>query len=331
MNKGSKTLFFVVLGFLASYSFLVADVPSTTAKDPDYPTKPIDFMITYTPGGNTDMICRALTTAARPYLNQPIVPINKPGGGGSIGTMAVMSAKPDGYTIGTAGPSALFAAPFEQAAPYKDLSGLTFIMNFTMYVQTVVVRADSPWKNWTEFIDWAKKNPGDAKIGIMGAVRTVGQGRLMLYIEQREKVKFTYVPFKGSPEMMSALLGGHIMMYVGSVDPSMVSYLEANKIRMLLYMSSYKIPSFENAPTTKELYGLLAPNVFGVCGPKGLPEYVVRRLEDAFTKAIKDPEYIRATKMMNWPEAYMNSKDMTTYVENTFRETKEIIDKLEAK
>jgi tripartite-type tricarboxylate transporter receptor subunit TctC len=329
MNKGLKKLF-VIIGFLVVCLFVIDSVYFALGKDPEYPTKSINFIIPYSPGGATDVTSRVLVDVAKKYLGQTIVPINKGGAGGSIGTMAVITTKPDGYTIGAAVPSSAFVVPFSEEAPFKDLSGLTFIMNYGDYVYPACVREESPWKNWKELIEWARKNPGDVKIGLTAAKKASAQGFVFRQIEQKERVKFTYVPFKGGGDAMNALLGGHITLFASSTDASTVSLLEAGRIRVSMYMSSYKISGFENVPTTNELYGIDTPSLLGVWGPKGLPEYVVNKLGDAFSRAIRDADFVRVMKQMNMPIVYMDSKEMTRFIESTFQKTKDTLKKLEA-
>jgi tripartite-type tricarboxylate transporter receptor subunit TctC len=303
---------------------------SALAKDPDYPTKPITFYIPYGTGGTADISGRAFVGAASRYIGQPFIPVNKPGGGGSITGVAVMNAKPDGYTLGMAVGSNVFVAPFSGDAPYKDMSGFTMIANFGNNVYPWIVRMDAPWKTWKEFIDWARKNPKAAKIGITGARSTTTQGLAMWQIENREQVKFTHIPFKSSAEILTALLGGHISMFSTTIDASTVPYLKEGKLRILAYSSSHKLSGYEDAPSTRELYGFSNPNVFGVCGPKGLPEVVLRRLDDAFVKAIKDPEFVNAMDKMFFPVYYMDKSQMTQYVAETFPKVGEIMKQLKA-
>jgi len=327
-ERNAKRL--AIVSLLGSCLIVLSVLSLSNAQVTNYPTKAIDFIIPYGAGGGTDLVCRALIEAARKHLGQPIVPINKVGGGGSVGTVAIMNAKPDGYTIGAAMAAAAFIHPYLDGNPYKDLSGFTYILNFAKYVQFALVRGDSPWKTWKEFIEWARKNPGVAKIGILGNKKTSSQGMLLTQIEPLEKVKFTYIPFKGSTvETLSSLLGDHITMYLSSTDASVQSLLEEGKIRLLLYMSEHKLTGFEGAPTTIELYNLECTNMFGVCGPRGMPEHVVNRLEDVFSRAIKDPDFTKFMKMMNMPISYMNRVEFNKYIQTKFRETGELVKKLD--
>ncbi len=296
----------------------------------DYPTKPINFYIPYSAGGATDLACRALGDAAGKTLGQTLVPINRAGAGGTLTAMAVMTSKPDGYTIGSNSTSNLCVAPFAPDNPYRDLSGFTQLMNFGNYIWTVMVRADAPWKTWKDFIEWARKNPGAAKIGISGSKTNTIRGLCFWLIEAKEKVKFTYIPLKGTADLMTTLLGGHTNVSGSAADTLTVPYLNTEKVRILLYMCDRKLPGYENIPTLEELYGFKVPNMMGLFLPKGVPEPVLKKLDDAFAKAVKDAAFVKVMNQMHTPVVYMNRAEMTNYVDTLFQKTGETIKMLKA-
>jgi tripartite-type tricarboxylate transporter receptor subunit TctC len=241
-----------------------------------------------------------------------------------------MSAKPDGYSLGIASPSNVFVAPFSDESPYKDLSGFTMIVNFGNYVYPLMVRTDAPWKTWKEFIEWARMNPRAAKIAITGAKSVASQGFVLWQVEQKEKVQFTIIPQKSSAEILSSTLGGHVTMYGSTVDPSTVPYLKEGKLRILSYLGKDKVPGYENIPSIYEMYGFAIPNLLGIFGPKGLPEYILKKLDDAFAKAAKDPDFVNVMNQMYTPVVYMNRAQMNKYVEETLPKAGEIIKALKA-
>ena len=321
---------FVIIGFIGLWFFLFHSMDLAVAKDPDYPTKPINYYIAFGIGGTTDLTSRAFGDATSKYIGQPFVHINKPGAGGTLTAMAVMSGKPDGYSLGICSPSNVFVAPFSDESPYKDLSGFTFITNFGNYVYPLMVRSDAPWKTWKEFIEWVRKNPRGAKIAITGARSVASQGMVLWQVEKKEQVEFTYVPMKSSAEILSATLGGHITMYGSTVDPSTVPYLQEGKLRILSYLGKDKVPGYENVPSIFEMYGFSIPNLLGVFGPKGLPDYVLKKLDDAFAKAVKDSDFISVMGRMYTPIVYMDRTQINKYVEETLPKAGEIMKILKA-
>lgn len=316
-----------IIAVIVPLIFLFQNIDIGNAKDLDYPTKPINFYIPFGAGGTADIASRAFIGAAGKYIGEPFIPVNKPGAGGAISAMAVMIAKPDGYTLGQVAASNAFVSPFSQEAQYKDLNGFTMIMNFGHYIYIWAVRNDAPWKTWKEFIEWARKNPRAAKIGIAGTRSNVTQGLIMWQVEQKEQVEFTAIPLKSGAECLNATLGGHIAMYGSTIDPSTVPYLKEGRLRILAYSGSKKVHGYEDIPSFLELYGssIIVPNLFGVFGPKGLPEYVLKKLDDAFANAVKDPDFVNVMNQMYTPIVYMDRIQMSKYAEETLPRVGEIM------
>jgi tripartite-type tricarboxylate transporter receptor subunit TctC len=330
MKKEVKKILFISIGIIGFCFFLFQSVDLVSAKDPDYPTKPITFNISFGAGGSTDLSSRAFCDAVSKYLGQPLIPVNRPGAGGTLTAMAVMTAKPDGYTLGTITPSSHIMAPFSDESPYKDLSGFTIISNFGSYIYPLMVRSDASWKNWKEFIEWAKKNPRGAKVASTGAKTVTSQGLVLSQVEKREQMEFIHISLKSSAECLSATLGGHVPMYGSTVDPATVPYIKEGKLRILSYQGINKFPGHEDVPSFQELYGFSIPNLLGVIGPKGLPDYVLKKLDDAFAKVVKDPDFISIMNRMYMPVLYMDRVQVNRYVEETLSKAGEIMKILKA-
>lgn len=320
----------LVMGIFLLSIFFWYDVRGAQSKDPEYPVRPMELYIPMSAGGSTDLASRAFINAANKHLPQPIIPINKPGGGGTIAAMAVKTAKPDGYALGSITMSGAFTPPFSENPPYKDLTCFTWIVNFGTYVFPVIVKSDAPWKTWKEFIEWARKNPRATKLGITGSKYSDYKALALWQVEQREKVQFTYIAFKGSGEVLSAILGGHINMYGSTVDASTIPYVKKGDLRLLAYLGINKVPGYEGFPSMQELYGIEFPDLLAIIGPQGLPDYVVRKLEGAFARAVKDPEFIEAMNRMYMPIIYMDKDTLLKYVQETFLRTAKIYEKVKA-
>jgi tripartite-type tricarboxylate transporter receptor subunit TctC len=319
-----------VIGLIGLWTFLFHSTDTAGAKDPDYPTKPITLYIAYGVGGTTDMTFRAFGDAASKHLGQPFVYINRAGAGGTLAAMAVMTAKPDGYSLATVTASNVFFAPFSEESPYKDLTGFSFIGNIANYLYPFMVKADAPWKNWREFIEWARKNPRAAKIALAGAKSVDSHAFVLTQIEKREQVEFSYIPYKSTAEVLSAVLGGHITVCTFSFAPVSAEYLREGKLRVLTYLGTQKVQGFENVPTTQDLYGITIPNLVGVVGPRGLPQNILSKLNDAFAKAVRESSFVKFMNQMSTPIVYMDGNDMSRYVEETFSKTGKVIKMLKA-
>ncbi len=321
----------ISIAIIGVWIFLSQTIDVAMAKDPDYPTKPVTFYIAFGAGGTTDLITRAFGDIASKYLGQPFVYINKGGAGGTLTSIAVMNAKPDGYTLGTVSGSQVFVAPFSDEAPYKDLSGFTMIMNFGAYVFPLMVRSDAPWKTWKEFIEWAKKNPRAAKIGAIGAKSVSTHGFALWQVEKKENVELTFIPFPGGAEVLSGVLGGHTTMSSSGLNATNMPYIKEGKLRILAFLGVQKAPGYEYIPTLEELYNLVPPaDLMGVFGPKGLPAYVLRKLDDAFAKTVKDPDFVKLMNRMYLPILYMDRIQMNKYVKEMYPKVGEIMRMLKA-
>lgn len=230
-----------------------------------------------------------------------------------------MNAKPDGYTLGSCTSSAMYVMPHAAECPYKDLSGFTFIVNFSSHVLPVIVRSDAPFKTWKEFINWAKQKPKRAaKIGAPGGRSQNPNAMVLWEVEQKEQLEFGIVVFPGSGESLSALLGGHIDMDVTGLTSQVVPHIKEGKLRILAYESKGKLPGYEEFPSFYELYGIEFSTPMGIWGPKGLPNYVLEKLEDAFAKGVKDPNYINVMSRLYYPIVYMNTAEFNKEVNEAF-------------
>ncbi len=327
MKRKAKGLLIIVT-ILGICLFTLGGLGLADPKEPDYPTKPITFIIPWPAGGGTDTVTRPLIEAAGKFLGQQMIPINKVGGASIVGSMAVMNAKPDGYTLGTGIASSILIIPHTEGCPYKDMSGFTLIMNYTKYIFPLVVRSDAPWKTWKEFIDWARQNPGGAKIGITAGRSQSPMGIALWQAENRERVRFTYIVLKGTGENLSAVLGGHITMSASGLDPSAMAYVKEGKLRILAYMSKEKAMGYENIPSFQELYGFFPPNLMAVWGPKGLPEPVLKKLENAFAFAVKDPDFIKVANRALYPVVYLDRIELNREVKEMFPKIGQIIETL---
>jgi len=319
------------LAILAVWASLFLPYQSSAAKESDYPAKPITFYIHYNPGGATDVALRPLLEAAGKHLGQPFVPVNKPGGAGLVGAIAVMNSKPDGYTLGSCAGSNALVMPFLDESPYKDLSRFTFICNYGKFLLPVTVKNDAPFKTWEEFIEWARKNPRRAaKVAVLGS-RTQSPNAMILWkIEQKERVEFSMIVFKGNVDSLTALLGGHITMDAGGITPQTIESIKEGKLRLLAFMGKEKMPGFENIPSFYDVYGIVPPSIMGIWGPNGLPPYAVKKLEDAFSKAVNDTTFINVMSKMYMPVVYVSRTQLEQEVKEELPKVGEIIKALMA-
>jgi tripartite-type tricarboxylate transporter receptor subunit TctC len=307
-----------MMAILCAWAFACEKSDAAGAKEPDYPTKPISYYISYQAGGATDIMVRALVEPAGKILGQPFVVINKPGGGSLLGAVAIRSSKPDGYTVGSFAATQALIAPHTEECPYKDVNDFTFIVNYSKWIFPVIVRGDAPYKTWKEFIAWAKEHPRAAKIAIPGAKSQTPQGLAMWEVEQKEGVEFTYLATKGTPEQITGVLGGHMTMTATALEASMLQYAQEGKLRFLAFQGKEKAPGFEGVPSFYELYKIEATGYVGIMGPKGLPDSISDKLSDTFATAVKDPNFIKVMKQMGLPIVFMNRQQIDKEMKDAF-------------
>ena len=304
----SKTFVFVGLIFILL-------LPNAVGSLETYPNRPVTCIVAFPPGGATDLAFRLLAKETEKYLGQPIVVVNKPGGGGSIGVSAVATAKPDGYTFGTS-PSGGFLAimPYIEKIPYHPLKDIKYIMQFAELNFGVVVKADSPFKSFKDLIAYARQNPKKLTYGT-----NAPNGISNLITEQiarKEGVQFTHIPFKGSPEYQAALLGGHVSFIVGEFN---YSFLEEGQTRVLLFLGEKHSEEYPQIPIVKDLgYDIPCPVINGIAGPKGLSDEITKKLDEAFAKGMKEQAFIKGMKDLHVTILYRNHNELTDYAANNY-------------
>lgn len=275
-----------------------------------YPSQPITLICPVPAGAGADLSLRVLSKEAEKFLGQPVIVVNKPGGGLVIGASAIASAKPDGYTIGHTATTPLLITPFLEKVPYDPLKDFQEIMQFGEVNLGVIVKGNSPFKKFQDLIDYGRQNPKKVTYGTQGATSI---SRLIIeQIARKEGVEFTHIPFKGSPETEAALLGGHIFFSAAGFNTPL---LEAGETRLLLLLSDERRSEYPQVPILRDLgYFFPAPMFLNIAGPKGLPKSITQKLGNAFALATKEPAFIKGMKDLAYPIVYRNGQDLTEYV-----------------
>lgn len=294
-------------GFVRSISWSIASLVGlmSVAVAQDYPVKPITLIVPFTAGGPTDVPMRALAEAASKHLGQPIIVENKAGGSGTVGpaTMAA-GAKPDGYTLSQM-PGTVFTLPLMQDTTWR-VDDFSYIIQLTGYTFAVYAGTGTPFKTWQDVIAYAKQKPGGVTYGSAGSIGAPRFG--MELIAERDGIKFTHVPFKGSAEVAAAVAGGHVMLGSSSLEAKPLA--EAGKVRYLNVWTSKRSAALPDVPTLQELgYPFAFDGAFGIAGPKGMDPKVMAKIHDAFKKALEDPAVIDALARYDMVPNYKNTAD----------------------
>ena len=248
-------------------ALVAAAAAPALAQPAPYPNRPVTLIVPWPAGGSTDRHLRGLAEIAGKYLGQPVLVQNQPGGGGTTGpgTMA-LTAKPDGYTIAQF-PMGMLRIPHMQKTQWNPLTDFTYILGVSGYTFGFVVRADSPYKTFNEYVDAARKAPGQIDYG------STGQGTsphlLLEELSGNAKVTFNHVPFKGNADLMQALLGGHVK--AASDASGWDKFVDGGQMRLLVTFGDKRTRRWPNVPTAKELgYNVVGNSPYGLVGPKGM-------------------------------------------------------------
>ena len=271
-----------------------------------YPTKPINFIIGYPAGGTTDVCARPLVFSAGKILGQPVVVVNKPGGGSAVAMATLKNEKLDGYTIGILSSGAVLSQ-HRRKVPYDSAKDFTPIIQYAVYLYGLVVKSDSPWKTFKEFIDYAKANPGKIRYSTAGP--GTPQHLVMERLALKEKIKWTHIPFDGGGPAIANLLGGHVE--ASSQTTEWKKNVEAGTLRLLAVYGEKRMSDFSNVPTLLDLgYNITAPSLICVVGPKGLSPQIVEILHGAFKKAMEDPDFIKIGRQLDQPVIYRGPQEL---------------------
>jgi len=261
-----------------------------------YPDRAITMIVPYPPGGVTDLGARALAEAMEKHLGKPVTVMNRPGGSTTMGGNAVVTAKPDGYTIGFFPSSASIPETYTYfyQAPYssKDLKPVSKV---AIPILTISVKGDSPINSVRDLVEYARKNPG-VKIAVHNKT-TVGFCA-MKTIAKTEKINLIDVPFDGDAKIVPAILGGHVPAGTPAY-PAVQSLIDAKQVKALAILMPKRADFAPNIPSIVEAgYKLPLGTYLGVFTPKNTPENIVKKLNDVIENITKEPEFRKKVHAM---------------------------------
>jgi len=265
--KKRELLFFV--GFVLTALGLFFGVAPIQAQP--YPSHTIQIVIPGAPGDALDLAGRVVIEELEKILKVPVVVINKPGGGASVGTDFVAKAKKDGYTLLYSNSSGLVYNPAfnPEAAPYNTLRDFDPLALHVTFPDGIWVQTEAPWKNFAEVIDYSKKNPGKFRCGTLG-VGSINHFRIEI-VKSMTGADITMIPFKGAMPALTALLGGHTESSFTAVAITYPHY-KSGKVRPMLL--DQKVPDLPGGLTLQEMgYKLGLPlTFFAFLAPAGIPD-----------------------------------------------------------
>lgn len=299
--------------------------PFGTAQAQAYPNKPVTLIVPWPAGGSTDRHLRTLAEIASRHLGQNIIVQNQPGAGGTLGPSSMaMSARPDGYTIAQF-PMGMLRLPHMQKVNWHPINDFTFIMGVSGYTFGFTVKADSPFKSFNDYIEAARKSPGQINYGSTGS--GTSPHLLLEEIAGNAKVQLNHIAFRGNADLQQALLGGHVMAQ--SDASGWDKFVDSGQMRLLLTFGEQRTKRWPDVPTAKELgYGVVSTSPYGLVGPKGMDPAVVRTLHDAFRKAMDDPKHLEVLEQLNQQPWYRTGDDYRKWAIETFEKDRRLIERL---
>jgi tripartite-type tricarboxylate transporter receptor subunit TctC len=279
-----------------------------------WPTKPVRIVVTFSPGGSSDIVARLVAIPLQAELGQPMIVDNKPGAGGTIGALEAANAAPDGYTLMLSNSAPISISPAMQDQPrYDPVKSFTHIAYIGSVANVFVLHPSVPAKNMAELIGWIKAQPNPVNYG-SGGIGSIGH----LVGETMKKdfgLRMEHVGYKGSSPMHNDLLSGTIKLAIDTL-PQNVPFMKDGKLRAIAVTSPARAPMAPDVPSVQELgqKKLVAENFLGLSGPAGLPREVVTRVHAATRKSLADPKVAQRLAELGVQSRDMTPQEFTAFV-----------------
>ena len=258
-----------------------------------YPTRPVEFVIPFAPGGPTDTAIRIIQPQLAANLGAAVVLVNKPGGGGAVGMDGVAKARPDGYTLAATVRSTLTILPATQPDVTYKIADFAVIGSYAIDSGVILVKAGAPWKTLEAFVEYARKNPGTVTYGSAG-LGTNSYFNMEL-LQQAYGLTLSHVPFNGSGPVKNAILGGHVPIGAAALS-AVLSVIRSGDIVALATSAGKRVAAIPGTPTMTEKGQPEASlsTWMELYAPARTPRAIVDRLAAALEKTMKDPAVIAA-------------------------------------
>ena len=254
----------------------------------DYPTRPVRWIVTYPPGGGTDITARIMGQWLSERLGQQFVIENKPGAGNNIGTDAAVHATPDGYTLLLVNPANAINTTLYRKLSFDFLQDIAPVAGIMRVPNVMEVNPSVPAKTVAEFIAYAKANPGKINWATSGNGTSVHlSGELF---KMMTGVQLTNIPYKGSAPALTDMISGTVQVIFDNMPPSL-PHIRAGKLRALAVTTNVRSDALPDVPTVAETVpGYEASAFYGVGVPKGTPPEIIDKLNKEINAGLADPK-----------------------------------------
>lgn len=254
-----------------------------------YPTKPIKIIVPFPPGNTMDIMSRLIAPKMSERLGQPVIVENRPGASGMLGLDLVVKSPPDGYTIGAGQGGNLCVLPHtSKNVPYDALKDFTPLAISTTNYLVIVANSSQPFKTLPEMIAYAKANPGKLTVATNGegGFPHLGFENLRLMAD----FKYNYIPYKGSAQILTDLMGGQIQVAMDGVAAP-TPHIKSGRIVLLAPTGMSRAVLWPDKPTAGETVpGYSSAGWFGFIAPAGMPKEIVNKLNEEINRAMKSPD-----------------------------------------
>jgi len=285
-----------------------------------WPTKPVRIIVTFSPGGSSDIVARLIAIPLQTELGQTIIVDNRPGAGGTIGALEAARAAPDGYTLLLSNSSPISISPAMQDEPrYDPVKSFAHVSYIGSVANVFVVHPSVPAKTLPELVAWIRAEPNPVNYG-SGGIGSIGHivGETL---KKKDGLRMEHVGYKGSAPMHNDLLPGTIKLSIDTL-PQNVPLMKDGRLRAIAVTSQARAPMSPDVPSVLEhgYKSLVAENFLGISGPAGLPKPVVERLHAATRKALANATVKERLADLGVQGADMTPEQFTAFVANQVKE-----------
>ncbi len=297
----------LLLGFI-----VVASAPAMAA----YPDKPIQLIVPYGAGGSTDVLARAISQVAPKHFPQPVVVVNKPGGGAIPGRLEVVKSRPDGYTLLFGwGSGEDLVVPHQRPLPYDLFKDFETVCRMSVHSIVLAVPANSPYKTLADLVKAGKAKDLIASVSTKGASVDI----TFLLFAKAAGIKVTTVPGSGGADAITKLVGGHVD-FGGGHPSEVLPHFKADRLRGLAVAFEKRDASVPDIPTFKEagFDVVTAGSVKGIAVPKNTPKELVSYLERKFKEVADDPDFQKIMKDIGQPVMYQNAAEYKVWFKGAY-------------
>jgi tripartite-type tricarboxylate transporter receptor subunit TctC len=264
--------------------------PAQLAFAVDYPARPVRLVVPFAPGGSTDIIGRLIAQWLSERLGQQFVIENRPGGGTTIATAAVVNAVPDGYTLLLASTAGAIGATLYENLSYNFIHDIAPVAGIIRVPMVMEVNSSFPAKTLPEFVSYAKANPGKINMASSGngaSPHVAGE-----LFKMMTGINVVHVPYRGATPAIADLIGGQVHVFFDAITSS-IEFIRAGKLRPLAVTGATRSGALPDIPAIGEFVrGYEAYSWFGVGAPRGTPTEIIDELNREINVALSDPKML---------------------------------------